>query len=231
MVALSIIMPVLNEEAVLADALNSLAEFRRRGAEVIVVDGGSCDRTVDLARTFADQVIIAPRGRAKQMNAGAAVAQGNVLLFLHADTRVPRNADRLIVDGLAQSERSWGRFDVRIAGRRPLLRLVEAMMNLRSRLTGIATGDQAMFVTGAAFTACGGYPDIALMEDVAISRKLKRLGPPLCLRMRAITSGRKWQHDGVLRTIFLMWSLRLSFFFGADPSALARRYGYVPRDP
>ncbi len=163
------------------------------------------------------------------MNAGAGAARGPVLLFLHADTRLPHDAERLITDGLSASGRVWGRFDVSIEGRHPLFPVISAMMNLRSRLTGIATGDQAIFVRRDAFAAIGGFPDIALMEDVEISRRLKRIGRPLCLRARVSTSGRRWEKRGVLRTILMMWRLRLAFFLGAAPEKLARTYGYVPR--
>ncbi len=227
---LSIIMPVLDEEARIAATLRELAALRRHGAEVIVVDGGSRDRTIELARPLCDRLIRAPRGRAAQMNAGASAARGDVLLFLHADTRLPADADRLILDGLAASGHAWGRFDVRIEGAHPLFPLIAATMNLRSRLTGIATGDQAIFVEKTAFAAIGGFPDIALMEDIVLSRRLKRLGRPLCLRARVWTSGRRWEQHGVVRTILTMWRLRLAFFFGAAPARLAASYGYVPRD-
>jgi len=226
---LSIIVPVLNEQAGIAAMLQDLSGLRARGAEVIVVDGGSRDDTVTLARPLCDRLIAAPRGRAAQMNAGAGGARGDVLLFLHADTGLPADADRLVCDGLAASGRPWGRFDVRIDGRHPLLPLIAAMMNLRSRLTGIATGDQAIFVDRGAFTAVGGFPDIALMEDIVLSRRLKRLGRPLCLSARALTSGRRWEKHGVVRTILTMWRLRLAFFLGAEPAKLAASYGYVPR--
>jgi rSAM/selenodomain-associated transferase 2 len=224
---LSIVMPVLDEAMEIAAALEALAPLRARGIEVIVADGGSADGTPALARPLADQVLTAPRGRALQMNAGAAAAHGDVLLFLHADTRLPENADRLILDGLARNGSIWGRFDVRIEGG-GLLGVVSFMMNGRSRLTGIATGDQAMFMTRTAFEAAGGFPPIALMEDLALSARLKRLGQPLCLRARVNTSPRRWRKHGILRTILLMWSLRLRFFFGADPARLARSYGYAP---
>ncbi len=160
------------------------------------------------------------------MNAGAAVARGDVLLFLHADTRLPENADRLVLDGLARSGRAWGRFDVRFDSG-GLLGVVATMMNIRSRATGIATGDQAMFMTRAAFEAAGGYPPIALMEDVALSAELKRVGRPLALRAPVTTSARRWRRHGTLRTVLLMWGLRLRFFLGADPAKLARQYGYA----
>jgi rSAM/selenodomain-associated transferase 2 len=222
---LSIIVPCLNEADSIAATLIALAPLRARGAEVIVVDGGSQDATIAHASPHADAVISAPRGRASQMNAGAARARGEILLFLHADTLLPESADALIVDGLNRSRRGWGRFDVAITGRNPLLQVVAALMNLRSRLTGIATGDQAIFVTRSLFTAAGTYPEIPLMEDVALSRQLKRFAPPLCLRHRLITSGRRWEKHGVLRTILLMWRLRLAYWLGADPRKLAVRYG------
>jgi len=231
MPVLSIIVPVLNEAGLVAEALKALAPLRARAVEVIVVDGGSRDNTVAQAGPHADGVITAPRGRGSQMNAGAAVARGTVLLFLHVDTRLPDNADRVIVDGLSRSGRAWGRFDVIIAGRSPLLRVVGTTMNWRSRLTGIATGDQAIFVTSMAFAAARGFPDIPLMEDIVLSRRLRPQGRPLCLRERVTTSGRRWEQHGVLRVMLTMWRLRLAFYLGAAPEALARRYGYVPREP
>ncbi|MFL4982711.1 MAG: TIGR04283 family arsenosugar biosynthesis glycosyltransferase [Xanthobacteraceae bacterium] len=231
MPGLSIILPVLDEADIIADALAALAPLRQRGAEVIVVDGGSRDGTVDLARPAADRVIASPRGRAAQMNAGAALARGAVLLFLHADTRLPGNADALVLAGLERSGRAWGRFDIAIAGRSPLLAIVAAAINFRSRLTRIATGDQAIFVSRDVFAAVGGFPDIALMEDVALSRALKRISRPVCVAAKVTTSGRRWEQHGVLRTVVLMWRLRLAYFLGAEPATLARRYGYVPRKP
>jgi rSAM/selenodomain-associated transferase 2 len=226
-VRLSIIIPVLDEARGIADALRTLGPLRESGAEIIVVDGGSRDATVALATPLADRVIAAPRGRALQMNAGAHAATGEVLIFLHADTRLPNDADRLVMEGLARTGRSWGRFDVKIASRHPLLPVVAFMMNLRSRLTGIATGDQAIFVRRALFEQIGGYPAIPLMEDVALSSRLKRSGPPLCLAPRAITSGRRWEKHGVMRTIVLMWRLRLAYWLGVEPAALARTYGHA----
>jgi rSAM/selenodomain-associated transferase 2 len=221
---LSIIVPCLNEAQGIAGTLTALAPLRARGAEVVVVDGGSADDTAGRAAALADLVIAAPRGRAEQMNAGAARARGEILLFLHADTLLPDGADVLIVDGLKRTRRGWGRFDVAIDGCHPLLRLVEQLMNLRSRLTGIATGDQAIFVTRSLFTAAGGYPEIALMEDIALSKRLKSFGPPLCLKHRLTASARRWEKHGVLRTIVLMWRLRLAYWLGADPAKLAVRY-------
>ncbi len=225
---LSIVIPVLDEAEQLEERLARLAPLRRRGIEIIVVDGGSRDGSRARAEASADLVLVAPRGRGSQMNAGAARAAGDTLLFLHADTVLPADADALIGTALAGGS-AWGRFDVRIAGRHPLLPMVAAMMNRRSRLTGIATGDQAIFVTRDAFARVGGYPDIPLMEDIALTRALKRLGRPACIARPVATSGRRWETHGVFRTILLMWRLRAAYFLGAEPAALARRYGYRPR--
>jgi rSAM/selenodomain-associated transferase 2 len=222
--SLSIIIPVLNEAARIAPALDALAPLRARGAEIIVVDGGSADSTATLAKPLADLLIASARGRATQMNAGAAVARGDVLLFLHADTRLPADADRLVLDGLPRAKRAWGRFDVTIEGTHPLLPVIAGVMNFRSRVTGIATGDQAIFVTRVAFDSVGGFPEIALMEDITLACRLKRVSPPLCLRARVTTSGRRWHRRGVVRTMLLMWRLRLAYFLGAKPDHLARRY-------
>jgi rSAM/selenodomain-associated transferase 2 len=223
---LSIIIPALDEGEAIAAALDRLAELRSLGVEVIVVDGGSRDATVQRARLRADAVIVASRGRAVQMNAGAEKAAGDVLLFLHADTRLPPAAEHVVLNALARSGRVWGRFDVEIEGTHPLLPMIAFCMNMRSRVTGIATGDQAIFVRRDAFQAAGGYPQIALMEDIALCKRLKRIGAPLCLRERVVTSGRRWERNGIFSTMVLMWGLRLAYFFGADPGKLAQRYGY-----
>ena len=223
--SLSIIIPALNEAGNIPALLDSLQPLRRRGAEIVVVDGGSTDATADLARNRADRVIAAPAGRARQMNAGARAARGEILCFLHADSRLPEGADGLMIDGLARSRRSWGRFDVRIDGRHPLLHVIARMMNWRSRLTGIATGDQGLFITRSLFEAAGRFPEIALMEDIALARRLKRYGPPLCIAHKLTTSGRRWEKHGVWRTMLLMWRLRLAYWLGADPDKLALQYG------
>jgi rSAM/selenodomain-associated transferase 2 len=227
---LSLILPVLNEATTVVAQLTKLQVLRARGAELLVVDGGSNDGTAALAAAGADRLLDAPRGRALQMNAGARASRGEVLLFVHADTTLPPDADALIRAAIAGGA-VWGRFDVSIDGRHPLLPLVAAMMNWRSRWTGIATGDQAMFVRRDAFLAVGAFPEVALMEDIALSRRLKAVARPACLRARVRTSGRRWEKHGVLRTIVLMWRLRASYFFGADPQQLAVRYGYSPRQP
>jgi rSAM/selenodomain-associated transferase 2 len=221
---ISIIIPALNEEGGIEDTLRSVSPLRSRGHEVIVVDGGSSDGTARLAVPYADRVHGSEPGRARQMNTGAAAAHGEILLFLHADTRLPPEADRLVEEGLASSGKGWGRFDVRLTGRHPLLRLTARAFSLRSRVTGTATGDQAIFVRREWFERAGGYPEIPLMEDLALSRRLKRMGRPLCLRDRVVTSSRRWEERGILRTIGLMWGLRLAYYLGADPAELARRY-------
>lgn len=235
MTSLSIIIPVLNEAVHIADALTTLAPLRSRGVEVIVVDGGSSDDTASHAAVLADKVVSATRGRAAQMNAGAEKADGDVLLFLHADTILPPDADRLIADALrfipaprGNASPRWGRFDVIIEGQHPMLRVIAAMMNWRSRLTGIATGDQGIFVERAAFVALGGFPKQPLMEDIEFCRRAKHFGRPACLWAKVVTSGRRWEKHGVWRTIWLMWRLRLAYFRGADPHRLAIEYGYLP---
>ena len=217
---LAVVIPVLDEAERIRSALEALAPLRARGHQVIVVDGGSRDATMELARPLADLVLSSAKGRAKQMNAGAqAAARASALVFLHADTRLPDRADALILNALKVYP--WGRFNVRIEGSHPLLGLVACAMNLRSRLTGIATGDQAIFVRRDVFV---GFPEIPLMEDIAFSRDMKRVGAPACLRDRVTTSGRRWEARGVVRTIFLMWRLRLLYALGVEPQRLARDY-------
>jgi rSAM/selenodomain-associated transferase 2 len=216
---LSVVIPALNEAGVIRAALEALAPLRARGHEVIVADGGSEDDTAQIAAALCDSVVLAARGRAAQMNAGAAAAGGDACVFLHADTRLPALADELIFNSL--QTHLWGRFDVEIDSRDRMLKAVAWAMNLRSRLTGIATGDQAIFVRREAFR---GFLEIALMEDIAFSTAMRRLGPPACRRETVLTSGRRWESRGVLRTILLMWRLRLMYFLGARPEALARLY-------
>jgi rSAM/selenodomain-associated transferase 2 len=216
---LSVVVPALNEAAEIAACLGALAPLRARGHEVIVVDGGSADGTPAIAAPLADRVIAAARGRAAQMNAGAAAAAGDALLFLHADTRLPPNAERAVFAALAAHP--WGRFDLAIDSDDPRLAVIAFFVNRRSRLTGIATGDQAIFVRRGAFP---GFPPIALMEDVAFSRTMKRVSPPACLAEQVVTSARRWERRGVARTVLLMWRLRYDYWRGADPDELARRY-------
>ena len=220
---LSIVMPVLDEAACIDDALGALAPLRAQGVQLIVVDGGSRDGTRSRCEGAADALLTAPRGRARQMNAGACAAAGDALLFLHADTLLPPDAHALVAAALAQ--RAWGRFDVRIDGRSRWLPVVAALMNLRSRLTGIATGDQALFMRREAFNAVGGFPDQALLEDVEICRRLRQhIGMPVSLRAKVVTSGRRWDGRGAWRTIMLMWRLRWLYWRGVSADRLAAAY-------
>ena len=223
---LSIVIPALNEAAGIEAVLQALQPLRARNIELVLADGGSRDRTAALARPWVDAAVDAPRGRALQMNAGAAQARADVLLFLHADTRLPPLADVLVLQAVNRrgGGACWGRFDVRIEGRPWMLRVVAWLMNLRSRLSGIATGDQAMFVRRTTFAEVGGFPALALMEDIALSSRLQKIGPPACLRERALTSGRRWERGGIIATVMLMWRLRFLYFLGADPQRLARYY-------
>jgi rSAM/selenodomain-associated transferase 2 len=220
---LSIVMPVLNEAAGLRATLQALQPLRVRGHELIAVDGGSSDDSAALAAPLADQVVHSPRGRARQMNAGAAQAAHDTLLFLHADTALPERADEAIALALQRGAR-WGRFDVRIVGRSRWLPVVAWFMNRRSRLTGIATGDQALFVQRSLFQQLGGFPEQPLMEDVELSRRLRALARPACLRERVATSGRRWDERGAWRTIVLMWRLRWLYWRGTPAEQLARAY-------
>lgn len=223
---LSIIIPVLNEAEGLPDMLGQLALLC--DSEVIVVDGGSVDDSRQAAARAGAQVICSERGRARQMNAGAAVAQGEILLFLHADTVLPPCAEQAIETAIRRGgrphENAWGRFDVRIAGRSFMLRVVASLMNLRSRLTGIATGDQAMFMTRSAFESAGGFPDQPLMEDIELSRRLLALSKPICLIDRVVTSGRRWEAHGIWKAIWLMWRLRWLYWRGVPASELVKSY-------
>ena len=219
---ISIVIPVLNEAGRIVATLTALAPLRAQGAELIVVDGGSSDGTAALCKGLADAVLSAPRGRALQMNAAARAASAAVLLFLHADTRLPDDALTQIAQ--AVQTQPWGRFDVRIAGRSPILPVVAALMNTRSRLTGIATGDQALFVRRDAFDAVGGFPAQPLMEDIELCKRLRRLGRPACLRAKVVTSGRRWDSRGAWRTIGLMWRLRLLYWLGVPAERLAAAY-------
>lgn len=222
--ALSIIIPALNEAEGIGQTLERLQPMRERGSQVILVDGNSSDDTLRIASPLVDRVITAPPGRAGQMRAGLGEARGAVLWFLHADTLAPVDADIAIQQALADGRSGWGRFDVRLDGRHPLFRLIERMMNLRSRLTGICTGDQGIFVTKGILEKAGGLPDQPLMEDIELSKRLKRHTRPCCLKQTLVTSSRRWEARGILRTVLLMWSLRGAYALGADPRSLAGIY-------
>ncbi len=219
---LSVIVPTLDEAEALPAAL---AAARQPGVtEIIVVDGGSRDGTLALARTLADRVLETARGRARQMNAGAAVARGDVLLFLHADTRLPAGYAQAVARALADPRVVGGRFDVRLDATGLAYRVVGRLISVRSRVTRVATGDQAIFVRRAVFARLGGYPAVPLMEDVALSRALKRAGRVACLGETVVTSARRWQRHGVARTVLLMWALRAAYYAGVSPARLARIY-------
>ena len=218
----SIIIPTLNEETTIENCLSELQPLRNE-CEIIIADGDSIDNTWILAAPLADKVITSAKGRSRQMNYGAKYAVGEVLIFLHADTCLPDNALQRIQQKIG-SARPWGRFDIKLSGKHFMLKVIAQMMNRRSRLTGIATGDQVIFVTRSAFNKAGQYPEINLMEDIAICKALKKISPPICLKTKVISSGRRWESNGIYKTILLMWSLRLRYFFGADPRILTVLY-------
>ncbi len=220
---ISIIVPVLNESQGIESFLEKLEWVRLLGHEVIVADGGSQDETIEKAKPFCDKLIVSTPGRARQMNAGASKASGNLLLFLHADTVLPKNFITELA-AFMSSTQCWGRFDVRLSGRHPMLRVVERMMNWRSRLTGIATGDQAIFIKAAVFHQLNGFPDQPLMEDVEMSKRLKKIGRPFCISSPLTTSSRRWDTHGVWRTIWLMWKLRYQYNKGVSAREIHRQY-------
>lgn len=226
---ISVIVPCLNEAAIIEDRLAGMQHLRDQGHQLVLVDGGSRDGTPDRAQGLVDRRLSARPGRAVQMNAGAAQASHAVLWFVHVDSRLPDGSAEAVLGGVSQGP-GWGRFDVRLDGDHPILRVVERAMNLRSRLTGIATGDQCLFVRRDLFARVGGFPEIPLMEDIELCKRLKRFGPPACLTESVVASSRRWEQDGVWRTILLMWALRAAYWSGVDPGRLARRYYPKPGD-
>ena len=218
----SIIIPVLNEENSIKELLQQLQPYRNQGHEVIVVDGGSEDNTVSISESLADKVIQSPPGRAVQMNKGATQAKFDSLWFLHADTLVLNNAVEKIERAL--NTNNWGRFNIKLSGKNILFRVIETMINIRSRLTGIATGDQGIFVNRKLFDSVDGYYEIPLMEDVDLSKKLKMLSKPVCLKERLTTSSRRWEKNGILTTVMLMWKIRFLYWLGVSAERLALQY-------
>ncbi len=219
----SIVIPVLNEAEHIANALDSLSSYRSEGHEIIVIDGGSNDNTVSIAEQYADKVLRSEAGRAIQMNYGIDVAQGDVLLFLHVDTRLPDDAISKIISAIEDGF-FWGRFNVRLSGNRFIFRIIERMMNMRSCVTGVATGDQAIFISRESIDIVGDYPQLPLMEDIVFTKRLRNLGWPACIRCQVVTSSRRWEDKGVFRTMLLMWRLRLLFFMGVPAEKLAKQY-------
>jgi len=219
----TIVIPTLNEESEIEACLMQLQGLRKERFEVIVVDGGSIDMTPKLVKGLCDQFISNRQGRAAQMNAGARQAIGELIFFLHVDTRLPEKFSE-IISSIEVDRFCWGRFDVALSGKHWSFRIIESMMNIRSRLTGIATGDQMIFVSKKLYQEVDGFPEIALMEDIAMSRNLKSICSPLCLRHKVVTSSRRWEKHGIISTTFKMWWLRFSYYIGVDPVRLARQY-------
>ncbi|MFK5892995.1 MAG: TIGR04283 family arsenosugar biosynthesis glycosyltransferase [Pseudomonadota bacterium] len=221
---LSIIIPTLNEESNIVALLKKLQYLRLIKHEVIMVDAGSRDTTIELAREWVDQIVLSEKGRAIQQNTAAKKATGNVLLFLHADTQLPENfLDEILVIE-KNNQYHWGRFDIQLSGKNAGLRIIEFMINLRSRLTGIATGDQAIFIQKHVFDQINGFANLSLMEDIDLSTRLKKISKPYCSKLKVKTSSRRWENNGLLKTIVLMWWYRLQFFFGVDSRLLEKKY-------
>lgn len=221
---ISIVVPVLNEASSLEGFLRPLYESCAKDCEILVVDGGSGDNSVQIAEKYSHKVIASRPGRARQMNMGADHASGTILLFLHADTVLPANFQNLIIDEMQKKNKSWGRFDVNLSGKQFMFRVIETLMNFRSSVTGIATGDQAIFIRKSLFDLVDGFSEIPLMEDIEMCKKLKKKDSPLCLKQRVVTSSRRWEENGIWRTIILMWQLRLAYYLGKDPVLLKSKY-------
>ncbi len=219
---LSIIIPTLNEAETIRQSLLSLQYFRKLGHEIILADGGSQDTTCFIAHPLVDHILISEPGRGRQMNLGAKIATGKILIFLHADTLLPQDAEMEL--SRLSGQQFWGRFDIKLSGTKKIYRLIEKMINIRSRISGIATGDQAIFMTRELYEKVNGFPDIPLMEDVAVSKKLKKIAPPVCLGANVVTSSRRWESRGVINTVLLMWILRMQYTMGVTPEKLANRY-------
>lgn len=221
---LSIVIPVLNEADGIESFLTSLQPLRRQGHELIVADGGSVDGTAQRAAPLVDHLVRSLPGRARQMNTAATRATGDIILFLHADSQLPEHCAERIFSGLKNTAKRWGRFDIKLSGDRFMFRVVEWLMNARSRWSGVSTGDQGLFLERSLFDSIGGFPAIPLMEDIAICKRLKQASAPLCLAASIVTSSRRWEKHGIWRTIWLMWRLRFAYWRGADPADLARIY-------
>ncbi len=221
--AIGVVIPVLNEWQRVESLLEKAEEWHV--GEVIFVDGGSTDGTQDILDALGAHWIASRQGRALQMNEAARRVRGDILVFLHADTDVGEDAFKLIsVLFERYPDIVGGRFDVRLSGKGVMFRVIEFMINLRSRLTRISTGDQAMFVRRDVFESLGGFPEQPILEDIEFSRRLKRAGHVICLRNKVVTSSRRWEQHGIFRTVLLMWKIRLFYWFGVSPDRLAKMY-------
>jgi len=221
----AIIIPCLNEENSIHATLLALQSLRHRGHEVILGDAGSTDNTSDIASTLCDKIIPCGKGRALQMNTAAEFASGDILCFLHADTIAPENLDSLIIDALANNKNVWGRFNIKLSGKHWSFRLIESLINIRSCITGIASGDQGIFISRRVFNKLHGFKLIPLMEDIELSQRLKNKSRPVCVsKSQLITSSRRWEKHGIARTVILMWSLRLKYFLGTPTTQLEKLY-------
>ncbi|MFT5321306.1 MAG: rSAM/selenodomain-associated transferase 2 [Pseudohongiellaceae bacterium] len=221
---ITIIIPVLNDVDALKMLLPQLQACREQGHELLVIDGGSSDGSIPFSRNLVDRILMTGVGRGRQMNLGAENASHNILLFLHADSRISDQCLEELLAAMSESCNHWGRFDVQLDQPGFSYSVIAAMMNLRSRLSGVSTGDQGMFVRREIFHRVGGFQSISLMEDIALSKALRKHSRPVCLSSKLLTSARRWQQQGIVKTIFLMWSLRLAYFLGANPDKLAEIY-------
>jgi len=221
---ISLVLPVRNEARLIREQLQRLQCYRAKGHEVIVIDGGSVDATVEQTKGLVDRCEASAVGRSNQMNHGASEAKGDILLFLHADTKLPINADECICTALTAQDSRWGWFDIKLSKPQLAFRVVATMMNLRARLTSVSTGDQALFVERGLFQEVGGFPPLALMEDIAISKVLRRRGSPARPVGLVTTSSRRWEENGLISTILLMWRLRFLYFIGVKPQKLREMY-------
>lgn len=221
---LSIIIPVLNENNYLLATLKSLADLKKNKHEIIIVDGGSQDNIFEISKSYTDAIFISEKGRAHQMNTGAKQASGDVLWFLHADSLIPNHADEFIINALQTTRSVWGRFNIQLSGIHWVFRIIEKLINSRSLLTGIATGDQGIFVLRTEFEKINGYANISLMEDIHLSKRLKKISRPACLKENIITSSRRWESNGIIKTVILMWCLRFAYFIGTPTNKLAKLY-------
>lgn len=221
---LSIIIPALNESRHLLASLQSLSLLKNHPHEIIIVDGGSDDDTLKIAEPYVDFIFTSEKGRATQMNMGAAHASGDILWFLHADSLIPDNAYKHICTSLQNNQHIWGRFNIKLSGSNPVFRIIEQLINLRSKITKIATGDQGIFVLRSEFEKLNGFAAQPLMEDIQLCKQLKKISAPACLVNTITTSSRRWESRGIIKTVILMWYLRLAYFLGTPASKLAKQY-------